>query len=423
MSISSLYTGITGLIGYSQAMSVIGNNIANVNTVGFKESRMDFSDILSHSVGGVSGQFQVGRGVRISAVERQFSQSAFESTNSGSDLAINGEGFFIVKGSDGVNYYTRAGQFHTDELGKLVNDQGYVLQGYLLDSDGNIINNVTQDIDLSTVSSEPRATTGVDLHLNLDSESTGKDPALFDANDPSTYNYSTTLNVYDSLGNAHALSVYLIKDSAATNAWTWATGLTDTGGNPIQGTLGFTTSGLLDTESAGVFTVNFDSPNVADQTITFDFGDSITTDGGAGTGTTQYSGTSTTLFLSQDGYPAGDLSSIQIDTNGVIGGWFDNGQTKSLYQLGLGRFISPWGLDSVGNNLFIETLNSGAVITGPPKTAGFGDIQSNSLELSNVDLSQQFVEMIRVQHAFSANSRIITTADSMLQEVMNLKRR
>ena len=423
MSISSLYTGITGLIGYSQAMSVIGNNIANVNTVGFKGSRTDFSDILSHSVGGVSGQFQVGRGVRISAVERQFSQSAFESTNSGTDLAINGEGFFVVKGSDGVNYYTRAGQFHMDEQGKLVNDKGYILQGYLLDSDGNVINNVTQDIDLSTISSEPKASTSVELNLNLDSEAVGKDPTLFDANDPSTYNYSTTLNVYDSLGNSHALSVYLIKDNTATNTWTWTTGLTDTAANPIQGTLSFTTSGLLDTESAGAFTINFDPPNVADQTITFDFGDSITTDGGAGTGTTQYSGASTTLFLAQDGYPAGDLSSIQVDSEGVIGGWFNNGQTKSLYQIGLGRFVSPWGLDSIGNNLFIETLNSGSVITGPPNTAGFGDIQSNSLELSNVDLSQQFVEMIRTQHAFSANSRIITTTDTMLQEIMNLKRR
>ena len=307
MSISSLYTGITGLIGYSQAMSVIGNNIANVNTVGFKGSRTDFSDILSHSVGGVSGQFQVGRGVRISAVERQFSQSAFESTNSGTDLAINGEGFFVVKGSDGVNYYTRAGQFHMDEQGKLVNDKGYILQGYLLDSDGNVINNVTQDIDLSTISSEPKASTSVELNLNLDSEAVGKDPTLFDANDPSTYNYSTTLNVYDSLGNSHALSVYLIKDNTATNTWTWTTGLTDTAANPIQGTLSFTTSGLLDTESAGAFTINFDPPNVADQTITFDFGDSITTDGGAGTGTTQYSGASTTLFLAQDGYPAGGL--------------------------------------------------------------------------------------------------------------------
>lgn len=425
MSLSSLYTGISGLDAYSQAMSVIGNNIANVNTVGFKASRISFEDILSQSLVGATGQFQIGRGVQVGSVQRLFSQSTFQTTSSATDLAIDGDGFFIVS-RDGTTLYTRAGQFYLDEQGILVNHRGYALQGWMLDDQGSITSTL-QDINLSNISSAPRATSRVVINVNLDvNEAILTNP--FDVTDPvNTSSYMTPITVYDATGNGHLVNVYFRKQDNDT--WEWHAlldGAELEGGTPgnqevAAGSLDFT-DGKLQTETFTTpFSVQFFGTSGA-QSIDFDFGNSIDEGGTGLDGSTEFAGGSTTKFLSQDGYTQGNLISIQIDNEGVVSGVFSNGQSRQVYQVALARFTSPWGLTSIGGNLFAETTHSGPPIVGEAGSSGLGQINSNSLELSNVDLATEFVEMIKTQQAFQANSRIITTTDQMLQEIVNLKR-
>jgi len=425
MSLSSLYTGISGLDAYSQAMSVIGNNIANVNTVGFKASRISFEDILSQSLVGATGQFQIGRGVQVGSVQRLFSQSTFQTTSSATDLAIDGDGFFIVS-RDGTTLYTRAGQFYLDEQGILVNHRGYALQGWMLDDQGSITSTL-QDINLSNISSAPRATSRVVINVNLDvNEAILANP--FDVTDPvNTSSYMTPITVYDATGNGHLVNVYFRKQDNDT--WEWHAlldGAELEGGTPgnqevAAGSLDFT-DGKLQTETFTTpFSVQFFGTSGA-QGIDFDFGSSIDEGGTGLDGSTEFAGGSTTKFLSQDGYTQGNLISIQIDNEGVVSGVFSNGQSRQVYQVALARFTSPWGLTSIGGNLFAETTHSGPPIVGEAGSSGLGQINSNSLELSNVDLATEFVEMIKTQQAFQANSRVITTTDQMLQEVVNLKR-
>lgn len=425
MSLSSLYTGISGLDAYSQAMSVIGNNIANVNTVGFKASRISFEDILSQSLVGATGQFQIGRGVQVGSIQRLFSQSTFQTTSSATDLAIDGDGFFIVS-RDGTTLYTRAGQFYLDEQGILVNHRGYALQGWMLDDQGSITSTL-QDINLSNISSAPRATSSVVINVNLDiNEAILANP--FDVTDPvNTSSYMTPITVYDATGNGHLVNVYFRKQDNDT--WEWHAlldGAELEGGTPgnqevATGSLDFT-DGKLQTETFTTpFSVQFFGTSGA-QTIDFDFGNSIDEGGTGLDGSTEFAGGSTTKFLSQDGYTQGNLISIQIDNEGVVSGVFSNGQSRRVYQVALARFTSPWGLTSIGGNLFAETTHSGPPIVGEAGSSGLGQINSNSLELSNVDLATEFVEMIKTQQAFQANSRIITTTDQMLQEIVNLKR-
>lgn len=418
MSFASLYAAISGLSSFTRAMTVIGNNISNVNTVGFKASRISFGELLNQNFAGVVGRYQIGRGVRVSTVQRIFDQGSFMSTNSVTDLAIDGNGFFVV--SDGIsNYYTRAGQFVLSKEGKLMNNLGYVVQGYELNAEEDIIQNILTDIDLSNVITDPKATSEVEVFVNLNSEEEAV-AAPFDPDDPSTFHFTTTATVYDSQGNEHYITFFFTK--VGDNTWDWNTTVDGSYAptNP-NGTLTFTTEGRLDTETPATFTLNFGG-GVGAQDITFDFGDSITTDGGDGTGTTQFAGLSETDDVNQDGYAAGKLMNIQISPDGKIRGLFTNGQYKNLYQIALARFRSPWGLLSIGGNLFEESEQSGEPLIGVSGTSGLGRVFSNSLEFSNVDLAREFVEMIRTQQAFQANSRVITTTDQLLQEVINLKR-
>jgi flagellar hook protein FlgE len=425
MSTTSFYTAISGLRAYGQAMGVISNNIANVNTIGFKGSRTAFEDMLSQQMTGTSGQSQVGRGVRVAAVHRLFDQATFETTGSGTDLAIDGNGFFIVTKA-GLREYTRAGQFYLDEDGLLINHQQYVLQGWGLDEDGNI-DSTLQDINLSSITSAPEATDNVEMHLNLDANATTLGPGTFDVLDPlNTSNYSNSLTVYDALGNWHLATFYYTK--ADTDSWEW--NLVLQGGEVVgqpndfvaaSGTLDFT-DGRMQTETiTAPFGWQFNGTTAA-QTMDFEFGESIDEGGSGLDGTSQFAGESLTKFLSQDGYARGDLVSIQIDQDGLLSGMFNNGHSRAVYQLALARFTSPWGLSSTGKTMFVETAISGPPIIGEPGTTGLGSVNSNTLEMSNVDLATEFVEMIKTQQAFQANSRVITTTDQLLQEVVNLKR-
>lgn len=551
---SALYTGISGLNANMDKLSVIGNNIANVNTVGFKGSRVTFGDVLSQTLSGGSGTSQIGLGVSMTSIQKMFTQGAFETTSSTLDMAISGNGFFIVKDSVlNSNYYTRAGQFETDKDGYLVNPEGLRVQGYMANSSG-VLQNTVQDLQLSTNTIPPNATTSATLTANLDSNSsitgyvftsgsnegiqfsvdggttwltanmitdgglssgnaydggstaaaikaaleaangtadtytvdydgqTGKytitnntgntgtlvldwssgsstSASLLGFNAVSsgslaagasttsnnaggafslskagdTSNFSTPVTVYDSLGNAHVVTMYFRKSSLGTtgNNWEWyaVVNSTDTtsGSTEVQaqGTVSFTTAGALNSESATTYPgggFNFTGGAAQGQNISFDFGNSIA-QGGTGTdGTTQYGTTSGVSMLTQDGYSSGTLQRISVDADGVISGIFSNGRDLTIGQVLIANFASPVGLASAGNNLYQETYDSGQPLVGAAGSSGRGTIQSSTLELSNVDIAQEFVNMITAQRGFQANSKIITTTDEILAELVNLKR-
>jgi flagellar hook protein FlgE len=464
----ALFTGVSGLSTYSQVISIIGNNIANVNTPGFKESRGNFSDILSQSSGS-SGNLQIGRGVRMNSVDTLFTQGSFQSTSLASDLAIDGEGFFIVKNPDtGAILYTRTGDFSLNRDGSLVNSQGLLLQGFDLDTNGNALPFV-KDINIAGQAFPPQVTTDAQINVNLNSsDQVIIDPntgtlIAFDPNDPvSTTNFSTALTVFDSLGNGHTAEIYMQK--SGDNTWQWlvtARGddLNGMSGNTLvplaQGSLSFTELGALDTVvttdridyTTGNLTALaqpeqganaiFDFANGAQlgQPISFSFGTPRQVfDSTTGTfvpspasptgfdGTTQFASTSSTLFQSQNGFGSGVLQSFSVDPQGIVRGLFSNGQTLDLLQVALTKFPSNSGLNAVGRNLFSQSQLSGDPVVSAPGTSGLGVIVGNSLEVSNVDLSAQFVELIRAQQAFQANARVITTGDELLTETVNLRR-
>ncbi|MBI4848404.1 MAG: flagellar hook protein FlgE [Nitrospirae bacterium] len=425
--LTSLFTAVSGMNANGTALSVIGDNVANMNTTGFKSSRASFGDILSQQI----GTSQIGRGVEISAVTPQFTQGSFENSANVLDLAVDGDGLFIVGDATGT-FYTRAGQFNLDKEGYVVNPNGMRLKGYLYSASGTASSGLG-DINLSALNSAPNASADVTISANLDSRSTI--PAAFDVTDPNTTsNFSSSITVYDSLGNGHVVDIYFRKsaEAATGNAWQWfavVNGADSASGNTeiqANGTLGFDNNGALDTESAITYPTggfDFNGGAAADQTIGFDFGTSITTDGGIGLdGTTQYGSESATVFQSQDGYSSGSLRSITISQDGVMTGIFTNGQTRGVGQIALAKFLSPTELTKMGKNLYAESTDSGQPVISVPGTSGTGQVMSNTLELSNVDLAEEFVKMIISQRGFQANSRIVSTSDELMQELVNLKR-
>jgi flagellar hook protein FlgE len=422
-----MFAAVSGMNANGTALSVIGDNIANMNTVAFKGSNTSFRDVLSQSIGNA----QIGRGVLVEEVRPEFTQGAFESSSNVLDMAVDGDGFFIVK-ENLDTFYTRAGQFSADKTGYIVNSNGKRLQGYEYTPAG-VGTSVIGDINVSSLNSQPSPTTNVDISVNLNSSDPIK--AAFDVNNPdSTSNYSTSMTVYDSLGNGHLINVYFRKDTEAPtgNTWQWF-GVTDaadstSGVSEIQanGTLTYTNGGALDVESAITYpTGGFDFIGGAaqDQQINFDFGTSITTDSGTGLdGSTQYGAPSTTNFQDQNGFTSGALRTITMSQDGVMTGVFTNGQTRNIARVALAKFIAPSQLTKMGRNLYAEAHDSGQPIISEPGDTGTGYVLANTLELSNVDLASEFVKMITSQRAFQANSRIVSTTDELMMELVNLKR-
>jgi flagellar hook protein FlgE len=431
--ITSLYTAISGLSASGTTLSVIGDNIANMNTIGFKCSRVGFGDVLSQTLAGGAGSSQVGRGVLISGVTPLFTQGSFETTESVLDLAIDGDGFFIVNDGSG-NFYTRAGQFSIDKNGNVVNPDGLILQGYLADDTGTITGSLG-DMNIANVQSTAKMTAQANIALNLNSDSAIQTTAFtLDGNgdtvndDPANYNFSSTLTVYDSQGGDHQITLYFEK--TADNAWTVhyvhpdATNpalLVEAGSQALS----FDVNGALTNDnSTTAINFNFGTSVTSPQAVLFDYGTG-TGETPAGTGldgTTQFASDFAVMSLGQDGYAAGSLKNMAISSDGVMTGIFTNGQTRAIGQVALGKFIAPDKLSKLGRNLFAESFDSGQPIVGAASTSGLGRVLSNTLELSNVDLAEQFVKMISAQRGFQANSRIITTTDELLQELVNLKR-
>lgn len=426
--LTSLYSAVSGLSANGTSLSVIGDNIANLNTIGFKKSRATFGDVLAGTV----GELQIGRGVLVSSVSPTFIQGSFESSSNALDLGIEGDGFFIVN-DGGAKFYTRAGNFSLDKDGNIVTPDGLILQGYLADTAGNITGTI-ENLRIESRQSLARATTNATIALNLDSVSAvPASPFTLDGNgdgtnnDPANYNFSHTITVYDSQGGAHQVSLYFVK--TGDNAWT-AHYVHQDSANPTQlvvagtQTLTFDLNGALINDNSGT-AINFNfGAAVAAQSISFNYGTGTgeTPVGNGLDGSTQFASEFGILNLTQDGYAAGNLRNIVVSENGVITGIFTNGQTRSLGQIALAKFVAPNGLAKLGRNLYGETFDSGQPVVGMATSSGLGRVLSNTLELSNVDLAEEFVKMISAQRGFQANSRVITTSDEMMQELVNLKR-
>lgn len=419
---SALYSGVSGLNTNSQAMSVIGNNLANTNTVGFKGSRTVFADLLSSSINGSGGVSQVGRGVGMSKVDQIFSQGTFESTESNLDVAIEGEGFFILKEpGDESAYYSRAGAFRFDEDGYLINPEGFRVQGKQFDNLGELQPGDAVDIQVTgTGLIQGNATTTLTLTTNLDSS----EPIItdaFDLTDPDTFTYSSSAQIFDSLGNPHLLTTYFIK--TGDNEWgvRWSAETDETPPTVLDGAfadLTFTTDGILTNAAATPPT---------DTTDTIAAADLNWNNGSTNTGieisfnTTQFNSESVVISQDQNGFGAGNLTGVEIDPDGIVVASYSNGEQTKIAQLVLGKFVNPNGLKLVGSNLYSETTSSGPARTGLPGPE-LGKVFTNSLEQSNVDMGAEFVRMITAQRGFQANSKIITTVDELLGELINLKR-
>jgi|CZKU01.1.fsa_nt_gi flagellar hook protein FlgE len=428
--LTAMSTGVSGLDAEGEALGVIGNNLANSNTIGFKESRAVFDNVLGASVG---TEGAIGQGVRMSTAQQIFSEGALSNTGLSTDVALSGDGFFVVNGGVGGqtgNFYTRAGQTSLDKTGTLVNPDGLAFQGYPANPDGTF-STTMGPMKVNTSALSPKTTTSLSMTANLDSSQATPVAAFDPLNPGTTSNYSTSMQIYDSLGTAHTVNVFFAKTGAAgSGTWDYhvlASGSEVTGGTAGQnseiatGSLSFTSSGALQSNaptSGG--TVSFNGAT-ANQPLTFNFGTPIA-DGGTGLdGTTQYSAASSVSAQSQDGYSSGALTGISIDGTGTVSGTYTNGQTIPVGQLAVAKFTSNTGLGQAGQNLWAATKDSGLPALGAAGSGGRAAIVTGSLESSNVDISAQFVDLIAHQASFQADSKTITTADQMLQALMQMK--
>ncbi len=422
--VSALYTGATGMRSFATAIQVIGNNLANSNTNGFKASRAQFADLIYQNITGANNQ--VGLGTRVQSISKNFSQGALTTTGNTMDMGIEGNGFFLVR--DGAEtMYTRDGQFRLDNTGNLVNSLGYAVQGYLYDDAGNFTP-ATGAINLSELISQPRSTTQASLNLNLNSDE--QILGAFDPADPAANsNYSTTLTIYDSLGENHEMTVFFRKDTDLNWEWHAMVPMSDIDPASTElwyegagGTLTFDGTGALASDTVTTNDFSFANGATPGQTVSFDFGQSIA-DGGTGlSGTTQFASANSVTYNDQDGYSAGNLVSFDVDPEGVITGLFTNGNTRPIAQVLLATFSNNHGLNAIGNNLFTETTMSGQPIIQGANTGAAGLIYNATLELSNVDIANEFVAMIQNQRGYQANSRTVTVGDTLLQETINMIR-
>lgn len=425
--LSSLYTGVSGLSAQGEALGVIGDNIANSNTVGFKASRAEFQDIVAKSLKGILGGNQIGRGVKIGAVNPILVQGNVDSTEKTTDLAISGDGYFILRGSDGESF-SRDGSFHFDREGYLVTNDNQRVQGFQTDEKGKILNKVG-DIKFPRALIPAKPTEEIKLDLNLDSRiqtlKTWNPQEPYDSS-----HYSTGMELYDSQGNKHLMTMFFLK--TADRSWEWH-GMVDgkeiTGGTEGEmaevaaGRLAFTTDGKLDIEETTNTAFNFAGGALQNQQIKIDFGDSITTDLGEGLdGTKQYGKESDLISWRQNGSAAGTINNLSFNDEGVLTALYSNGETQDLAQISLAKFENPEALFKLGNNRLKEARDSGPPAVGAPNMAGRGKIFAKSLERSTTDMATQFVNLIQNQRAFQANAKTITTTDELLAEVINLKR-
>ena len=442
---SAFFAATSGINATSRALSEIGNNIANAQTVGYKSRSVSFGDLFGATIGGggTSTALVEGRGVRVLGIDPSFTQGSLQTTSNALDLAIDGDGFFRVSDATGNIFYSRAGQFSIDSSGNLVNPAGMRLQG----DQGDINGTLTGSIGNLTLTTTPQPgiqtseiTMSGRLAANAPVNAYTTAQVLDPQNNSGLFPGSTPVRVFDSQGIGHDLTVYFAK--TADNTWDYNVIAPDsevtvpsgnsntTTGNALvaQGTLTYNPNGFLSLESDPTgHDITFNGGVGAPQRIIFDFGTSIT-EGGTGTDGLLQQGESLNNkalildTLSQDGFGPGSLAGTSIGEDGTITGRFDNGTTRTLGQVNLTRFINPDGLQPIGRNLFIQSGDSGTPLIGVPGTGAFGKVSASTLEASNVDLGDELVNMITMQRGFQANSRIITTTNDLLGELVNLAR-
>lgn len=430
--------GLSGLRAATNDLNVTGNNIANAGTAGFKQSRAEFADVYAASVLGTGSNAQ-GSGVLLADVSQLFNQGNINYTQNALDLAINGNGFFVTSNNGEISY-TRAGYFGTDRDGYIVNNFGYRLQGYTVDAAGNLQNGIVDDIQIRTAAQAPRATENLSQTFNLNSNNTVPATAPFDPADPTTYNSSTSTNVYDTQGNAHVMTQYFVKTAA--NTWTMnvlidgRTPNDPTTTTPYTVDLTFTAAGQLDTTllASPNFTVNPDGTlaltdwipaapdnsvppiwsangaNAAAAGITLDIRDA-----------TQFASAFAVTAVSQDGYTTGELSGLEIDDTGVIFARYTNGQSLIQGQIVLASFANVQGLTPVGKTSWVQSFQSGEPVVGTPRTGTLGALQAGALEDSNVELSDQLVNLIVAQRNYQANAKTIETESAITQTIINIR--
>ena len=434
----ALYTGVTGLSTNADNMGIIANNIANTNTRGFKYDRAEFEDMLSMDLGGANSFSQIGRGTRMRATSSMFSQGGLTGTNGLTDLAVQGDGFFVVKNAaaeksdSGGYFYTRQGSFNFNKSGFLVDQNGGHVQGYMADSKGILRPSLTS-IKIVKTNLPPALTSKVNMLVNLDVRANRKGAVIFDKMFPeASSDFSTSVTVFDSAGMGHETSMFFTKKEGEANEWEWHAGVDGKeviDGEPGMfteigaGKLFFHENGKLLMEEYEEGTVSFSGGVKKDQKVLFDFGISIDGEGGDGMGQTSSNATNSTVVThEQNGYETGNLKTLKIDLDGSIKGVFSNGIERLLGGVALSTFNNVKGLKKAGMAAFYSTVESGPPSMGTAQSGNRGSVYASSLEESNVDLANEFVKMILTQRGFQANSRCITTTDSMIEEVVNLKR-
>jgi len=435
MAISqALYTGVTGLSVNSDGMAVIANNIANANAKGFKKDRAEFEDMLSADLG---SNAQIGRGSRLRDVKTIHTQGGLAVTDNLTDMAIQGMGFFVVSNphtevqESAGKFFTRVGSFIFDKDGYLSDPSGGHVQGYMANELGNISSRL-QDVRVETNSIPPQATTKLTMDVNLDAREKIMNESFDLSKAEQTSNFNNTVTMFDSQGGSHQLTTFFkrLEDSDGIS-WEWhatvdGKEVSDSSGEKMKevgkGTVRFDAKGNLLERNQEFSEINFSGGSAPGQAIDYDFGKTIA-DGGNGVGaSTSIASKSVTNFHSQNGYEAGNIKSLKIELDGTIHGVYTNGVIRPLGALALATFENQDGMMKGGHNQFYATIESGPAKIGMAQSGTRGSIYASSLEESNVDLAQEFVNMIMTQRGFQANSRSITTTDSMYEEVINLKR-
>jgi flagellar hook protein FlgE len=435
----ALYTGVTGLSVNADGMAVVANNIANANAKGFKKDRAEFEDMLSSDLSTGSGGGQIGRGARMRAVRTMHTQGGLAVTDNLTDLAIQGQGFFVLSNPNtevqesAGKFYTRVGSFAFDKDGYLADTGGGRVQGYLMTKENNLGTRL-QDIRIETNSIPPKKTDKVIMDINLDARTAATDVEFDIANPEKTSSFNNTITIFDSHGRPHPMTVFYQRaQSSEGPEWKWYACVDSPDVvDPVDGQdfkmissgkVLFDNKGSLLAEEFNGGEVTFVGGAEPGQVVQLDFGKNIRDEKGTGINATRsISAKSVTNFHQQDGYEAGNIKSLKIELDGTIRGFYTNGVQRQLGAVAMATFENQDGLMKAGRNLFYGTSDSGPAKIGLPQTATRGAVYASTLEESNVDLAQEFVTMIMTQRGFQANSRSITTTDTMIEEVINLKR-
>ncbi|UZJ62048.1 flagellar hook protein FlgE [Pseudomonas sp. KU26590] len=442
----SFNVGLSGLYAANKSLDVTGNNIANVATTGFKSSRAEFADQYAQSIRGTSGSTNTGSGVTTAAVSQQFTQGTLNTgTGRSLDLAINGNGFFMMS-NNGEKLYTRAGAFHTDSAGYIVNEAGNNLQGYSVDGQGNVATGVLSNLRVDSSNLAPKSTSLITVASNLNSSSTVPTVSTFSPSDTSSYTTTYSTPLYDSQGNEHTLDQYFSK--TGTNTWTMyslvdgrsisdptsttadATAVTfDSSGGLITSGTGSpdtTNSPNVSVGTDGIFSINNWVPaakTTVGSTTTWASNGAAANAGGIKLNmlaTTQTNAVSGAITKTQDGYATGQITAMNIDATGNMFATYTNGQSKVIGQVSLTNFANVQGLSPAGGTNWRESASSGIPVTGAPQSGTLGYLTGQALEESNVDLTGELVNLIKAQSNYQANAKTISTQSTIMQTIIQM---